>query len=153
MARTISPTGVAFIKRWEGLRLATYLCEAGVPTIGYGHTGRDVRDRMTITEPDAEMLLCQDLARFERGVDAMLPGLHQHRFDAVVSLAFNIGLGNITGSTLVRKVKAGDYKGAAEQFDVWRMVTIHIGGKPVKTISPGLVKRRAAERAMFQGLA
>jgi len=150
--RLISAAGLAFIKRWEGLVLHCYLCSAGKETIGYGSTGPHVREGMTITKAEAEALLLKDLERFERGVELLVPKLSQHRFDALVSLAFNVGLANLTGSTLVRKLKAGDYRGAAEQFDVWRMITVTVNKKPRKVISQGLVSRRAAERRMFEGV-
>lgn len=139
----INDAGLALIKRAEGLRLDSYRCPAGVATIGYGHTGPDVRIPMTITPGQAERLLHEDLARFETGVTALLDGkpATDNQFSAMVSLAFNVGLGNLATSTLLKKHKAGDYEGAADQFLRWTRA----GGQ----VLPGLVKRREDERELY----
>lgn len=139
---TTSPKGITLIKKHEGCRLRAYLCPARVWTIGYGHTG-DVKAGQTITQAQADALLLRDLAeRFEPHVNAMVKvKLSQNQFDALVSLAFNIGVGALRASTLIRKLNAGDYAGAADQFKVWRMG----GGK----VLPGLVTRRAEEAKLF----
>lgn len=130
------------IKQWEGLRLQAYRCPAGVLTIGYGHTGSDVTAGMKITEAEADMLLDADLGYFERGVEQAFPGLGQRQYDALVSFAYNLGLGALQNSTLARKVKAdpGDPSIAAE-FRRW----VRAGGK----VMPGLVKRREAEAQWY----
>lgn len=140
-----SDAGRAMIAGFEGLRLTAYRCPAGVLTIGYGHTGPDVKPGLVITQQQAENLLAADLARFERGVSEMCAGLSltQGQFDALVSFAYNLGLGALAGSTLMRLLRAGDVQGAARQFDRWNKA----GGK----VLPGLVKRRAAERDLFSG--
>lgn len=140
--RQITDEGLALIKRWEGLRLQAYLCPAGVWTIGYGHTGPDVTPGLVITEAYAEALLRQDLRTFEDGVSRLVTApLTDNQFSALVSLAFNIGLGAFARSTLLRKLNAGDYAGAQAQFHVWNKA----GGK----VLPGLVNRRAGEAALF----
>ena len=97
---------------------------------------------MTITELQASALLMQDVSRFEKGVlEAVKVSLSQHQFDALVSLAFNIGLGAFRASTLVRKLNAGDIAGAAGQFARWN--------RGDGRVLPGLVVRRAAEAALF----
>jgi lysozyme len=142
MGRRVNAEALALVKRWEGLRLTAYLCPAGVWTIGYGSTGPHVREGMTITEAQADALLVQDLARFEAAVSRLVTvPLTDGQFGALVSLAFNIGIGAFGKSTLLRKLNAGDYTGAQEQFHVWRRA----GGK----VLPGLVNRRAAEAALF----
>ena len=139
----ISDKGIALIKQFEGLELHAYRCPANIPTIGYGSTGPHVKMGMTITEPEADALLRKDVARFERGVMAAINHeTTQGRFDALVSLAFNIGLGNLQSSTLLRKHCAADYAGAAEQFARWNKG----GGK----VLPGLVRRRAAEAEFYR---
>lgn len=139
-----SPKGIALIKSAEGLRLKAYPDPGtgGLPwTIGYGSTSGVTRN-MVITEAQAEKMLAEDLVRFERIVERLVQvPLNQGQFDALVSFTYNVGEGNFTKSTLLRKLNAGDSAGAAEQFSRW----VHAGGK----VLPGLVKRRAAERAMF----
>lgn len=143
-----SPKGIALIKSAEGLRLKAYPDPGtgGLPwTIGYGSTSGVTRN-MVITETQAEQMLAEDLVRFERIVERLVRvPVTQTQFDALVSFTYNVGEGNFTKSTLLRKLNAGDTAGAAEQFSRW----VHAGGK----VLPGLVKRRAAERAMFLGVA
>ncbi|WP_312288782.1 lysozyme [Stutzerimonas nitrititolerans] len=137
-----SQRGIDLIKRFEGLRLRAYDDGVGIPTIGYGHT-KGVKPGMTITADQAVQFLREDLHSAERDIDRLVTmHLCQHQFDALASLVFNIGGTAFRDSTLLRKLNAGDYAGAAVQFDRW----VHGGGK----ILPGLVKRRAAERAMFE---
>lgn len=133
--------GVAFIKQWEGLRLSAYKCPAGVWTIGYGHT-KGVKPGDKITELTAVTFLRQDLIDFEQGVlKAVRVPLKQNQFDALVSLAFNIGVNAFKESTLVELLNRKDYQGAADQFPRWRRA----GDK----VLPGLQARRKKERSMF----
>lgn len=133
------------IKHYEGLRLSAYRDPVGILTIGYGHTGPDVFEGMTITEPEAERLLRLRLEReFEPGVRLALTARpEQHEFDAMVSLAYNIGVAAFQNSTLARRFNAGDRLGAADQFRRWK----YAGG----TVLRGLERRREAERAVFLG--
>lgn len=143
---TLSPAGLALIKRFEGLRLEAYRCSAGVLTIGYGSTGKHVTPGMKITEAEAEDLLLKDVARFERGVSERIQvPVTQGQFDAMCCLAFNIGLAAFGKSTLLRLLNASQYSKAGAEFDRWTRA----GGKKL----PGLTKRRAAERALFEGTA
>lgn len=143
-----SPKGIALIKSAEGLRLKAYPDPGtgGLPwTIGYGSTSGVTRN-MVITETQAEQMLAEDLVRFERIVERLVRvPVTQTQFDALVSFTYNVGEGNFTKSTLLRKLNAGDSAGAAEQFSRW----VNASGK----VLPGLVKRRAAERALFLGVA
>lgn len=137
-----SQRGIDLIKRFEGLRLRAYDDGVGIPTIGYGHT-KGVKLGMTITEEQAVQFLREDLHSAERDIDRLVTvHLCQHQFDALASLVFNIGGTAFRDSTLLRKLNAGDYAGAAAQFERW----VHGGGK----ILPGLVRRRAAEKALFE---
>ena len=139
----ISQTGLDLIKTFEGLKLESYKCPAGVWTVGYGHT-RTTKPHQRITEQQAETLLREDVAAFERAVEqAVTVDLAQHEFDALVSFAYNVGSGAFAKSTLVRKLNAGDKAGAAREFDRWNKA----GGREL----PGLARRRAAERALFEG--
>lgn len=138
----ISQKGVDLIKHYEGCRLKAYKDIVGVWTIGYGHTGGDVHEGQVITQEEAEALLRLDLERFERGVQFQVTvPLTQNQFDALVSFSFNLGLGALKGSTLLKKLNAGDYAGAQREFLKWDMA----GGKHV----PGLQIRRTAESFLF----
>lgn len=143
MTGQIGPRALALIKSSEGLRLKAYRCPAGIATIGYGSTGPHVAMGMTITEPEAETLLREDLERFEKGVAAVAGEMTPGQFGSMVSLAFNIGLGAFGGSSVLRKHRAGDFAGAADAFRLWNKG----GGR----VLPGLVKRRAAEAALYRG--
>lgn len=134
----------AKMMQWEGCRLKAYRCPAGVLTIGYGHTGPDVKPGMEITAPQAVALFNADVNKFARSVEASLAGvtLKQKQFDAVVSLAYNIGLGGLKKSTLYRKVKANP-DDTTIRAEFMKHVNARVNGvlKPL----PGLVKRRRAE--------
>jgi lysozyme len=138
----INAAGRDLIKKYEGVSLKAYRCPAGVITIGWGHTG-DVKPGDVITEHQAEAILDVDLDKFEKGVEKLLQGciFNQYQFSALVSFAFNLGLEALGKSTLLAKFRAGDVKGAASEFMKWK----YAAGK----VLPGLVKRRAEEKALF----
>jgi lysozyme len=145
-----SSAGRAAIKLREGVVLTAYLDSVGVWTIGVGHTAAagapKVSPRMKISAAEADEILSRDLAIFESAVSgAVRVPLNQNEFDALVSLAFNIGAGAFAKSTLVRRLNAGDRKGAADQFLVWNKGTVK--GKKVEI--KGLTTRRVAERKQF----
>ena len=140
--RRINQAGLELIKVSEGRKLKAYRCPRGKPTIGYGSTDGVVMG-MVITEQQAEALLEKDLERFEKGVNALVKvDITGNQFAALVSLAFNVGMGDFEDSTLLRKLNAGDYVGAAEQFPLW----IWAGDR----ILPGLVERRRKEKLLFE---
>jgi len=136
--------GRELIKSFESLQLKAYPDPAtgGKPwTIGWGHT-KGVKPGDQITQVQAETFLAEDLSVFEAAVSAAIKRpMTQNQFDAMVSLAFNIGGANFASSTLVKKFNAGDVQGAADQFPRWK----NADGKEMK----GLVRRRAAERELF----
>ena len=140
---------LALIKQSEGLRLAPYLCPAGVPTIGYGSTrhadGHPVKlSDPPITEDEADVLLLMTLQPYADAVNRYVQvPINQNQFDALVDFTYNLGPQALRTSTLLKLLNAGNYAGAAAQFDVWVMA-----GKRRLT---GLVERRAAERALFEG--
>ncbi len=139
-----SEAGLALTKRYEGLRLRAYQDQGGVWTIGYGHTGKDVRPEGEITALEAEAFLRVDLRNAIDCVNRLVRApLAQNRFDALVDFCFNAGTGNFSRSGLLVKVNAQDWQGAADQFGLW----INVNGQPNR----GLQRRRAAERAMFCG--
>lgn len=138
-----SDKGLSLIKGFEGFRGRAYKCPAGVWTIGYGHTGLEVKSGSVITEWQGGELLKKDIARFERAIDNLVKvPLNQNQFDALVSFVFNVGEVAFSKSTLLKLLNAKDYTGAAAQFPRWNKG----GGK----VLPGLVKRRAAERKLFE---
>lgn len=143
IALVTSPKGVKAIQGFEGLRLEAYVDAVGATTIGYGHTGTEhAFIGNTITKKKAIELLRLDLRDSEKAVNSLVKvELTQDQFDALSSLVFNIGTGNFRKSTLLKKLNQGDYLGAADEFLKWRKG----GGK----VLPGLVTRRAKERAMF----
>ena len=141
----ISSQGLALIKSHEGLRLSAYLDPVGVWTIGWGHT-KGVRRGQHITRAEAEAFLLEDLAEFEHAVSVATHGrATQSQFDAMVSLAFNIGAAGFRRSTVLRAHNSGDYAAASRAFHLWNKGTI--GG--VKKELPGLVRRRADESALY----
>lgn len=141
----ISEKGLALIRQAEGLRLSAYKCPAGIATIGYGHTA-GVKMGQSIDKAEAERLLRGDVASFELSVLGIVSvPLSQGQFDALVSFAYNLGASALKGSTLLRLLNAGLYADAANQFGRWNKA----GGK----VLAGLTARRAAERALFDGVA
>ncbi|MBI4939458.1 MAG: glycoside hydrolase family protein [Actinobacteria bacterium] len=146
-----SVVAVDMIMKFEGRRLAAYKDPAGVPTIGYGTTvyptGGRVRLGDTISAGEAREFIAFDVARFADAVSKAVKGvpLNQNQFDALVSFTYNIGLGAFQDSTMLKKLVAKDATGAAKEFPRWNKATV----KGVKQVLPGLVKRRAAERALF----
>lgn len=143
---SVSNLGVDLICGFEGKRLVAYDDGVGVWTIGFGTTiypnGIKVKKGDTCTEAQAKEYMAHDLKKFELAVNgAVTVPLNQNQFDALVSLAYNIGTGAFNKSTLVKKLNAGDIRGAADQFDVW----INAGGKRMQ----GLVNRRAREKALY----
>lgn len=129
----------SMIKQWEGCRLTAYRCPAGVWTIGYGHT-KGVKAGMKITQAEADAMFEEEIEVFEKQVRPLLAGvtLTQNQYDAIVSLAYNIGVGALGRSTLLKKVKANPNDPSIKwAFNKW----IRGGGK----VLPGLVNRRKKE--------
>lgn len=135
---TINNEGLNLIKESEGISLKAYKCPAGVWTIGYGHTGKDVKKGMVITEEKATDLLKQDIARFERHVSAYdrIYNFTSNEFSALVSFAFN--LGSITGLT-----KNGTR--TKQQIANKMLEYCYASGKKLN----GLYTRRQKERKLF----
>jgi lysozyme len=143
----ISQDGIKLIEKLEGCVLHEYKDDAGVPTIGVGHTG-GVYMNQTITQAQADELLRKDLAKFVAAVNSLVKvPVNQHQFDALVIFAFNVGASALQHSTLLQKLNAKDYAGAAKEFDVWTKITDPDTGH--KVVSSGLVNRRNAEQALF----
>lgn len=143
---TVSAKGIDLICSFEGLRLTAYDDGASVWTIGFGTikypNGVRVRRGDTCTLEQAKSYMKHDLIEFEHTVNSLVKvPLNQNQFDALVSLTYNIGSGAFKSSTLLKKLNLSDYKGAADQFDVW----VNAGGKRMQ----GLANRRAKEKSLF----
>ena len=136
--RKINKSGLNLIKKYEGCRLTSYVCPAGVLTIGYGHTGKDVKPNQTITKKKAISLLKKDLARFERHVQSYnyIYEWTDNEFSALVSFAFNIG--NIDKLTAYGTRTRSQIRSAMLKY-------VKANGKTLA----GLVKRRKAELKLF----
>ena len=164
----LSKVGVDLMHKYEGCRNRPYLCPAHIWTIGYGHVLYQeqirlpvmrteekpvpmIRKEMPLKQEDSRVwskeeinkLFEDDVASFERGVLRLIPGVvgRQGSFDALVSFAFNAGLGNLQRSTIRMKANRGEWEEAAEAFMQWTKG----GGKEL----PGLVRRRKDERSLF----
>ncbi len=145
-----SEVGIQLIKRFEGCKLKPYLCPAKFWTVGYGHVlgnGATLAeaDNRTFTKEEVDVLLRTDLARFERGVLRYCTvHLTQSQFDALVSWAYNLGLGTLQRSTMRQKILRQDGEAASKELLKYDKV----GGKAIK----GLTRRRQAEYRLFTQL-
>lgn len=142
MSRQTGHAGIALIKQHEGCVLSTYRCPANKCTIGYGHTGNDVKPGMTITADRAEELLRHDLTVAEAAIARLVTvPLSQPQHDAIASLIFNIGVPAFAKSTMLKLINRKDFTKAADEFARWS----HVNG----VLLPGLLKRRKAEMTLF----
>lgn len=132
---------LALIRRFEGLRLRAYYCPAGVVTIGYGSTGVGVTPSTVWTKEQAEERMAQDATVFERAASKLCPRQTAPVNAALADFAYNLGATRLAGSTLRKKINAGDLPGARKELLKW----VRGGGK----ILPGLVLRRNAEAALL----
>lgn len=140
----ISQNGIDLIKRFEGFSPCAYLCPAGVLTIGYGHTGKDIKRTDTITEEDAQDLLKNDLIWVEEVINEKAKSeLAQNQFDALCSLVYNIGASAFSNSTMLRLINAGNLAAVPAQFLRWDKAN----GKPLA----GLTRRREEEKKLWEG--
>ena len=138
-----SNSGRNLIKDAEGLRLNAYLCPAGKPTIGYGHT-KGVSMGQHITQEQAEDLLVEDIAPIEKSLHGLRINFRQEQFDALVSWVFNLGWGRFSSSTLYKKVTAlAVDEDITDEIVKW----IYSGKKPLA----GLMARRVKEANLFLG--
>jgi lysozyme len=144
----ISQKGLEIIKRFEGLKLKPYLCPAGIPTIGYGNTYYPDGKKVKVTDPEiseelANKLLESLLPPYEKAVDSFCrDDINQNQFDALVSLAYNIGVGNLQKSTLIKKVNLNPKDVTiADEFLRWN--------KSNGVVLKGLTKRRQSEADLY----
>jgi lysozyme len=143
MTMTTSAAMRAMIENWEGNELTAYQDMVGVWTIGYGHTGSDVYEGLTISQAEADELLSDDLHSFEIGVTNLVgdAATSQQQFDAMVSFSYNLGLGALGGSEVLSYHLAGNYPAAAADFNHWA----NAGGHQVQA----LLNRRNGEAAVY----
>lgn len=144
-----SASGIEVIKEFEGLRLKAYLCPAGILTIGYGHTSAaglpTVVPGKLVSESQAEEILLNDLKKYEQGVSNLVKvQLSQGEFDALVSFAYNVGVGALSRSTLLKRINSERPSDVPAEFMKWTRG----GGREL----PGLVRRRRAEVKLWRGL-
>lgn len=139
--RKINLAGLALIMHFESFSPVPYLDTGGVLTIGYGHT-RTVQSKDKIDIHTAKELLRKDCEVAEMGVsDLVTVPLNDNQYSALVSFAFNVGLTAFSKSTLRKKLNAGDYAGAASEFERWN--------KDNGVVLNGLTRRRLAEKTLF----
>lgn len=138
----IGEKGLDLIRKYEGLRLVAYVCPGGKLTIGYGHTGPDVKSGQKIDVERANELLIKDVQRFEVAVNELVTvPMTQGMLDALISFSFNLGAGSLKSSTLLKKLNADDLDGAANEFLKWN--------KAKGNVLAGLTERRKSERELF----
>lgn len=137
-----SQEGLELIKKFEGCKLKSYKCPAGVWTIGYGHT-EDIKEGDIVSPEEANKLLRADVFKFEEYVtDNVMVNLTQNQFDALVAWTFNLGVGNLRNSTMLKKLNNADYTSVPFEMKRWNKA----GGKTLD----GLVRRRQAESLLFE---
>jgi lysozyme len=148
--RSTSLLGLNLIKKYEGLRLSSYLCPAGVPTIGYGSTRYPNGKKILLgeklaNEKEATQLLLATLSPYEDAVNKHLPNINQCQFDALVCFAYNVGTGALIKSTLLKKAKANHADPSIlDEFLRWNKA----GGK----VLAGLTNRRREEANLYFSL-
>lgn len=144
----LSEDGARLIKHFESCQLIAYPDPAtgGAPwTCGWGSTGPDIFEGIVWSQSYADKRFEESLVSREQAVNKLVSvPLEQHQFDALVSFVYNLGAGNLASSTLLRKLNAKDYAGAANEFVRWN--------RAAGRIMRGLTRRRYAERAFFNGL-
>ena len=146
MTRQISPHGLDKLKQWEGLRTKAYQDSKGEWTIGYGHTAMAGTPKpykgMVITERDAEEILLRDLTQYENAVEQSVKvKLNDNQFAALVSFTYNVGIGALKKSTLLKKLNTGNFDAVPSEFMKW----VYTG----KEKNKGLANRRRAESYLW----
>ena len=139
----LSKTGIELLKHFEGCELKAYQDSVGVWTIGYGHT-KGIYEGLEITQSEAEKMLQDELPEYEGYItDKVVPMLQQHEYDALVCWVYNLGPTNLSSSTLLKRLNAGEFNDVPFQMKRWDKA----GGQPLL----GLTRRRNAEALLFKG--
>jgi GH24 family phage-related lysozyme (muramidase) len=145
----VLPAASSLIKQFEGFRPTAYIDTSGLPVVGYGQTrvnGKTVQLGQSISQEQANLALEQELLQIQQLVLAHVKvDLNPYQLGALTSLVYNAGTAAIRNSTLIKKLNAGDYLGASQEFLRWNKA--NSGGALV--VLPGLTKRRAAEQQLF----
>lgn len=136
-----SKDGLALTEQFESCVCVAYQDVKGVWTIGWGHTGPEVREGLVWTRAEADAALLRDCAHAEAAVNKVTQPLTQHEFDALVDFVFNLGVATFERSSLLKFINAGNLRAAADEFEKWD----HASGKVVQ----GLLRRRLAEKSEF----
>lgn len=140
---TITAIAAPLVKRFEGCTLSAYKCPADVWTIGYGHTGPEVKQGLVWNQAQADAALERDLQKALNDARKVIDvALTDKQMAAITSFVFNLGIGNFRSSTLLKKINSNDVAGALAEFRRWDKA----GGK----VLAGLTKRRAAEAMLFK---
>ena len=144
----ISENGLNLIKEFEGFSSKPYLCPAKIPTIGWGNTYYPDGKKVTLKDKPISEIEAAELLSYvaqkdfgDKILQLVKVPLSQNQFDALVSICYNIGMGNFSKSTLLKKINQGDFKGASLEFEKWN--------KSGGVVLAGLVKRRLKEKALF----
>ena len=142
VTQRINQLGLDLIKRFEGCQLKAYYDSGQLITVGWGHTGKDVFPGLVITQAKADALLLGDISMTEQELNNLELGLNNNQFSALVSFTFNLGIGNLTKSTLLKKIKINPTDvSIRNEFLKWNLCA----GKPLS----GLTARRAAEATLY----
>jgi lysozyme len=145
---TFNGAGLTLLEKAEGCRLTSYPDQAGIWTIGYGHTGPEVVPGLVWTQDHANQVLDEDVERFSSGVAKLVPAaLSDNQFSALVVFAYNIGLAAFAASTAHRLANTGPLSGVPDALLLWDKVHDPTTGELV--VSNGLVKRRQMEIALW----
>ena len=144
----ISENGLNLIKEFEGLSLKPYLDVVKIPTIGWGNTYYPNGKKVTLSDKPISEIEATEMISYiaqkdfgDKILQLVKVPLNQNQFDALISICYNIGMGNFSKSTLLKKINQGDFKGASLEFERWN----RSGG----VVLAGLVKRRLKEKALF----
>lgn len=131
-----------FIKQWESCRLTAYQDVAGIWTVGWGQTGYNIYQGVTVTQQQADQWLSDNINEIEQEVlNLVTVSLNQNQLSALDSFVYNVGIEAFTDSTMLKLLNLDDFANAADQFLIWD----HGGGKVIT----GLENRRIAEKALF----
>ncbi len=140
--RRCNQLGIQLVKDFEGCKLTAYRDVGGLLTIGYGHTGPDVKDGLEWTQEQADLVFNKDLGKIEAQVDHLTPTtINENQFSALVSFTYNLGSKRLQNSTLLKLLFENDFEGAAKEFLKW--------DKAAGKIDEGLQRRRIAEQELF----
>ena len=144
----LSDNGLSLIKEFEGLSLNPYLDVVKIPTIGWGNTYYPDGKKVTLNDKPISEIEATELLSYvsqkdfgDKILQLVKVPLNQNQFDALVSICYNIGMGNFSKSTLLKKINQGDFKGASLEFEKWN--------KSGGIVLAGLVKRRLKEKVLF----